>query len=249
LLLPVVLAAPPFVSSNIGGCQITPVAREVLKINTSFDFNFHVFNYSNGIPLSNTTLDCEFHFYNQTGDHSYTAKLKNDPFSENKVINEWAARMEGGNISTIGTYAYLVQCNGTNTGCADKGYLIVTQSGLNPAGDILVMFIYILFILAALGIFYTFFLTLLKLVTYDETAYDVLLAWAFYILMIIVSYLSGQYLLRSYVYDLSNSILTLTVWTNGVLPLIAFIITFFVKNTQKKKLLSPQEITGFRYGN
>lgn len=125
-----VSSAPPFTTNPLAsGCQISPIVRDTLKVNTAFDFNFHVFNLTNGVPLSNSTLSCYFHFYNQTGDHVYSSILKNDPYSEHQVINEWAERMGGGNISKVGTYAYLVQCNSTQLGCADKGSFIVTNSG------------------------------------------------------------------------------------------------------------------------
>lgn len=120
-LLPLASSASPFISASDNGCQITPIVRDTLSVNQAFDFNFHVFNFSNGVPLSNTTLSCYFHLYNQTGDHSYSTTLKNDPYSEHQVINEWAARLSETNFSSSGYYAYLVQCNGTQMGCEDKG--------------------------------------------------------------------------------------------------------------------------------
>ena len=135
LVVPLVQSAPPFVSSAPSGCIIAPVVRETLKAGQDFDFNFHVFNVSNGVPLSNSTLSCYFHFYNQTGDHVFSTILRNDPFSKHQVINEWTEMMNGGNISSVGTYAYLVQCNGTaaNLGCADKGMFEVNKSGFAPS--------------------------------------------------------------------------------------------------------------------
>lgn len=129
LVIHSVQAAPPFQTSpTLGGCEISPIVRETLTAGQDFDFNFHTFNITNGYPLSNTSLSCYFHFYNQTGDHVFAVILKNDPISEHLVPNEWAMRMKGGNISTSGTYAYLVQCNGTISvgGCADKGTFTVT---------------------------------------------------------------------------------------------------------------------------
>lgn len=248
--MPLASSASPFVTTTTSGCQIAPVVRDYLKASQDFDFNFHVFNTSNGAPLSNSTLSCYFHLYNQTGDHFYTTILHNDPYTEHNVINEWVGRIGGGNFSTIGSYAYLVQCNGTIIygGCADKGLFIITKSGNAPAGDSLTIFIYILFILSSLILFYTFFLTIAKLVTADQTIYDVLIAWSGYILVIIVNYIAGQYLLTDYVELLTAKFLTYTVYTNGVLPLIAFILSFFIKSTQKKRVLTPQEVGGFRYG-
>lgn len=126
-----VSAVSPFRTSSDTGCEITPVVRDSLKTNQDFDFNFHVFNRTNGMPISNSTISCSFHLYNQTGDHAYTTNLKNDPYAEHGVINEWVARLSGTNFSSVGFYAYAVQCNGTVAygGCADKGGFMVTDSG------------------------------------------------------------------------------------------------------------------------
>ena len=156
--LPFVQAVSPFISSSVSGCQITPIIRESLKVSQDFDFNFHVFNVSNGVPLSDATLSCYFHFYNQTGDHVFSKMLANDPSSEHLVINEWAERMSGGNISTTGSYAYVMQCNSTTLGCVDKGYFIVTNSGYDATTgratiDIGLLLILVIFLAGAVAIF------------------------------------------------------------------------------------------------
>jgi hypothetical protein len=126
--------------------------------------------------------------------------------------------------------------------------MALTPDGSTPAGDNVTIFVWALFIVGTIGLFYTFFMLIAKIVTAGETIYDVLLSWGFYILMIMINHLSAHYIEDVFTYNLSNTFLTLTVWTNGVLPLIAFIITFFIKSTQKKKVPSPQELGGFRNG-
>lgn len=156
-LLPIVQSAQPsFFTTTQTGCTITPIVRDSLKKGQSFDFNFHVFNTSNGVPLSSTTLSCYFHFYNQTGDHVFARMLNNDPSSEHLVINEWAERMDGGNITGIGSYAYIIQCNGTGVGCGDKGYFLVTNSGYDATTGRAVIDVGLLLILVMffIGAFY-----------------------------------------------------------------------------------------------
>lgn len=160
-ILPLVSSAPPFVSTNTqGGCQIVPLIRDTLKQNADFDFNFHVINQSNGYPLSNSSISCVFHLYNQTGDHVFFENLKNDPISEHFVINEFVARINGTNFSKVGNYAYQVQCNGTATvgGCAEKGLFIVTPSGIEATTgraliDMGLLFVLLLFLTGAVFIF------------------------------------------------------------------------------------------------
>ena len=115
-------------------------------------------------------------------------------------------------------------------------------------GDFTASLIILLSIIAFIALFYTLFLTLAKLVTADETVYDVLLSWGSFILLIIINHLTAHYIEDVYFYNLSDTFISITPWTNVVLPLLAFIITMFIKSTQKKKPLSVQEIGGFKYG-
>ncbi len=126
--------------------------------------------------------------------------------------------------------------------------MALTPDGSVAAGDNMNIFITTLFIITTLGLFYTLFLTIGNLVTAEETIYAVLLSWGSYILLIIVNHLTAHYVEDVYMYNLSENFINLTPWTNVVLPLVAFIITFFIKNTQKKKLMSVQELGGFRRG-
>jgi hypothetical protein len=130
------------------------------------------------------------------------------------------------------------------------GVMALTPDGstaITP-GDFTASLIILLFIVATILLFYTLFLTIAKLVTADETVYDVLLAWGSFILLIIVNHLTAHYLEDVYIYNLTETFISITPWTNVVLPLVAFIITLFIKSTQKKRPMSVQEIGGFRRG-
>lgn len=125
----------------------------------------------------------------------------------------------------------------------------ITKNGYELPGDNFTIMLYILFIVAVVGTFVTFILTIAKLATTSETIFGVLTTWSFYILLILVNYLSS-YQLDSYITNLSSTFITITTWSNGVLPLISFVIAFFVRGTQQAKPLSVDNVTGggFRYG-
>lgn len=163
-IIPTVSSVPPFISTNDqSGCQIVPVIRETLKLNSDFDFNFHIINVSDGYPLSNSTVSCVFHLYNSSGDHSYTQLLSNDPLAEHLVTNEFVARINGSNFSTVGNYAYLVQCNGTVSfgGCAEKGLFMVTPTGIEASTgrsivDMGLLLVLLVFFIGSVFIFVSF---------------------------------------------------------------------------------------------
>lgn len=146
------------------------------------------------------------------------------------------------NTSSLGRYDVkgIGDINGVDSSFRTSFY--VTKLGEVATGN-LEMLIWILFIIAAAGNVIFFILILVKLATTNETIFGVLISWAFYGLMIIVSYLSGL-LITPYISNISDFFLDIFVWSNCVLPVIALVITMFKKGTDKKKPISIQELTG-----
>jgi len=143
-----------------------------------------------------------------------------------------------------GTYKEYVICSdGVSNGYSAFQFMI-TGSGEAPANDIMQMFIYIIFIASIILLFYTFFITIAKIVTLSSTIFDVLLAWASVILLIITIKLSTDYMITTFIEHLANTFLNVTIWTNGVLPMLAFALSFLLGMLQKKRPLSPKEIGG-----
>jgi len=147
-------------------------------------------------------------------------------------------------LSTVGNYAYTQVCNDGANIYASSSFT-VTPNGKASATDFMQVFIYLMFILASIGIFCTLILTIVKLAVAEETIFGVLITWSFYILLLIANFLSG-YLTDTFILDTSNFIISIASWTNGVLPIIALVVSIFVKSIQKKKPLSVQEMTGRR---
>lgn len=147
---------------------------------------------------------------------------------------------------TSGSGRYLVNGKGDPDGILTPfAYdFWVTGNGEDVASDGLKIFIYALFIFVSIGLMYSFVMQLAKIAMVSMTIYDVLLSWSFLLLMIIVYYLANSYLIAPYVLNLTSVFIQISVWSNGVLPLITFVITFFVRLTQKKKPLTVQEIRG-----
>jgi hypothetical protein len=141
------------------------------------------------------------------------------------------------NTSSMGNYVYNYYDNQGNT--YSNNFFI----GI-PATDFLTTFIWILFIADIIFIFVLFFVIILKLVLLKQTIFDVLLCWFSFILLIIVNYISGIYFVDTFIFSITSSIIKYTTWTHVILPLLSFIIVIFIRMTQKKKVLSPQEMSG-----
>lgn len=144
------------------------------------------------------------------------------------------------NITELGNYGYYSDCG--------NGIIEVTPNGESNASGIFLVFIYFLFIISIIGLIVTFILTLVNLATSRETIFGVLTAWGFFALVLIADYLTKNYLNDTFLSSFTDLFISITAWSNVLLPLIALFITFFVKGTQKKKPLGINELTGGRYG-
>jgi len=238
MFITLVSAVPPVTQLNTeGGLSIEYPKYQYVKKDMAFNLHFHVFNTTD--IITNATADCYLRLYNITGSH--IAKLTADY----DLPHDFEIAINSNNFSIPGEYAYIIYCDGAQAGFASGGFT-VTNSGLAPAETNFEIFIYILFIITFAGLFYTLLLGLAKLATAETTIYDIIVSWGFYLLLIITYMLAYNFLLFSWIETITDTLLTVTAFTNILLPLFAFFITFFIKSTQKKRPLTPAEIAGRR---
>ncbi len=87
-----------------------------------FEFEFHVFNKSNGVPLIEG-IDCFLHIYNSSGKHIYEG-VDSTP----SHTFDYSFDIRGTNF-THGTYGYIVSCNNSERGGFTSTYFDVTKDG------------------------------------------------------------------------------------------------------------------------
>ena len=242
----IVQAAPPSsnptvqTSSNIG-MQINYPKYEYIKQNTDFRFHAHVINAT--ALKTNVTTSCFVHLYNSTGfDIAVISPMEFESY--NGI--DFAGTFTPQNFTHLGYYSYVMQCNSSNEIAFVSGQLFVTKNGQIPADDNLKIFIFGIFIVALIGMILTLFINILRLVTIATTIYDVLIAWGFYLLMMFASWLSSFYMINTFIDGISGTMLSVGVWTSGILPILFFVINIFVRGIKKKALSSPQELTGVK---
>lgn len=122
----IVSAASPFQQQSdfATGYNIKVPEKEYFKLGQSYNFEFHVFNITDGVPKQNG-IGCYLHLYNQTGEHIYTA-FKN--ISDNNF--DYGFMVNGNNFTTIGIYYYNIQCNNSILGGYAGQYIYVTAQGV-----------------------------------------------------------------------------------------------------------------------
>ena len=97
---------------------------EYIKQGDHFKLHTHVINGTDGIIITNETTKCFLHIYNRTGDHILEEYMGWD---SNGL--EFDLYIGGGNFSVLGSYAYIIQCNGSAGGGFDAGMFIITEDG------------------------------------------------------------------------------------------------------------------------
>lgn len=240
-IFPLVASAPPIKTINTispTSLTLTPSIPSSVAQNQSHIWYVHIINSSQQFL---TGVTCVFHIYNESTNGAHVYENISNTISSDGDLK---FTTYPSNLSSKGEYSFKWICNSSVQSGVYEETFYVTKNGFYPADDLFKMFIWFLFILTSVGLFYTFFLTIAKIATADESVADVLVAWSFLILTMVVVYLSENYLLSSFVENLANSWLTILIWSNGVLPLIAFIISVFYKSTQKRNVLDVGTLWG-----
>lgn len=127
LLMTIVTAQPTTtIYSFPEGYTIVPSETNQLKINDDFQYNFFVYNQSNGMLLTNETLNCTFFLANSTGEIMYSGSV---PYYSD---GRWGIDISGSNFSQTGMYAHGTKCIGDGSGGTTTGQLEVTRLGFVP---------------------------------------------------------------------------------------------------------------------
>ncbi len=239
MILNIGSSAPPVttVQEFPDGYLIEEKPHEYLKLNQDYQYNFFLYNHSNGLLIDNSSTNCTFYLANNSGEILFSQEV--EYLSEEKY---WKIDILGGNFSESGGYPYGVSCQGS-VGGALAGIFEITESGVEvtEGRSILVM--------GLLGLLVFFlFLSLYSLFSIEDYKGKFALYWVSHVLLIIVSFVAWQTGVEGL---LSGFALTGTfrimfwVSTVAVFPMlllsIAWIIYIHTVNDHMKKLMEKGE--------
>jgi len=123
-----VSAVPPVQTNTIvdKGIDIEAPMFDTIKANETFKFHIHAYNSTDGLALFNDTTDCIIHLYNNDGSHIIEDYMG---FDSNGI--DFKYDVLGGNLSGIGEYSVLFQCNNSDIGGFLEYGFDVTASGMD----------------------------------------------------------------------------------------------------------------------
>lgn len=110
------------VSNQNVGLIVEYQKYDYLKIGQPFEVNAHVFNASTGLPVTNESVECNFHGYYANGTHAIKTVMGFDPPFDFYVDLP-------GEFFTGGKGSFIIQCNNSEGGFV-SGRVLITGSGL-----------------------------------------------------------------------------------------------------------------------
>lgn len=127
LLINFAVAAPPVttVQQFSEGFILEYPLHDYHKQGEYFSFHFHVFNISNGVPIT-SGVTCFFHLYNSTGNHIWEGFD-----NETSHTFDYSFNILGENFTDVGIYYYIAQCNNSVLGGFTSHAFEVSPTGNN----------------------------------------------------------------------------------------------------------------------
>jgi hypothetical protein len=179
-LISLVYSAPPVttVQQFTEGYVIEESPHYYLKLNQDYQYNFFVYNQSNGVLMDNSTLNCTFFLANSSGEVILQQEV--NYFSD----GHWGIDILGGNFSFTGFYPYGVNCQ-DGFGGSLAGMFEVTQTGVALQEGTSGIYISILFILVIFLI-----IVMASFVMFDNLLNRVGMIGLSYLFLLAVSFIS-----------------------------------------------------------
>lgn len=124
LAMPSALAPKPIITSpNDVGLSVKIPLIDFIKPNSTVEFEFHVFNATDGQAIRNFT-SCNLHIYNASGYHIFEAV---DGYVGHDY--DYSFKFGENNFTNLGTYSYIVYCNTSGFGgFAETSFEVDTTS-------------------------------------------------------------------------------------------------------------------------
>lgn len=244
MVIPIAIAqAPPFIQVYVGnelGLEIEYPKIITLQQDKNYTFNFHVYNKSDGYPMTNETVGCAFHLYDDIGEH--TISYNSNGQMEFTEDYDFEIYVDENNFTETGDYSYIFQCNNSWQGGFVSANMIVTYNGENRPSD----FTKVIFIVGFIILLSTMIITLMRIIghfiEFDTDFMDVAYAYCVYFAVFAfksfnTSY-GGNYLIDTFM----DVFIKFGAITHIFLPLIALILSitigewFRMQRKEKKRL-------------
>ncbi len=223
LFASLVSAAPPQASQPEFGYDIRSGVADSLKQGEDFDFHAHVFNSSNGVPITSDT-SCYLHIYTLDGHHQYEGM---DEVASHDFDYGWD--VAGANLTNLGHHEYIVQCNNSVAGGFYSGGFIITESGRVEENGAVLVFLMIYALACMFFLLWSLLKILKDLSTLEVDMRTVSLGIAAYFANLALYYYLTIFMPINLMIDLSYIGMSAFGLTHLFVPLVGLIFTWIKK--------------------
>lgn len=236
-----ILYCMPLVLSQ--GLLIDSPSMNYIKQNEYFNFNFYVFNDSDGNYITSAT--CFFNLYNQTGNIIYQGV-------DYEATNfDYSFLIDKNNFTKAGNYYYMTQCNTSSLGGYLEQSFEVNLNGyeLNNGKSLILIFFMIIFLLILSSTTYVAIYSIGHLTSLDFDVVDLAYNWGLFF------FIAGFYYFEmNYLNDIGiNKFMDIFLYPAGllliVIPIIALLLSVIVGSLNKKMYRQrvPKRFLGGRH--
>jgi len=194
----------------------------ILKIGQDFEFEVHVYNISNGMPIT-SGIGCYGHLYDYTGHHIY------EGYDETVSHNfDYSFQIAGANFSKSDVYSFIAQCNSSTLGGYNGEEVIVTPTGREIKDNPLIFFMFIS-VFIFLGLLWSLYKILEDLAAVEVTLNTLFIGFSAYIVNLAYYYYLTNFMPMDLLLDLSLFGITVFGITHLFIPLVGLIFTWIKK--------------------
>lgn len=230
LLLPLVIAPSPFTQSGSfdDGFELKAPIINSLKQAQDYEFEVHVYNKSNGIPIV-SGIACYLHLYDNTGDH--IAELKDATASHQF---DYGFDVNGKNFSSTGIYEVVITCNNSIRGGFFNLEFEITPDGYSSDREIFILAVNILFILFLVYGCVTMILIIYRLFSLNADAVDVMTTMGGYFALMGFYWMINLYYPSTYMLSMTLLMLQIGGFTHLFLPILSLVLSLTIGELKKK---------------
>lgn len=232
----ITMATMPLISSEkvqvfeaqTRGLTIEFQKYDYTKVGENFEVHTHVFNNTDGLPLTNETVDCFLHFYYPNGSHALKTEMDfNPPF-------DWEYLIQG-EAFVDGKGSWIIQCNSSTDGGFSAGKVTLNHDGLPPKQAGVIIFFSMLFIAIVITMLSMLFNTIFRMIAWDFDAKDLIFNISGYFGIFVTYILSKHYLESDFINEFLVWFIGIGSFTMVILPLIAFFLSIVKGNLKKNE--------------
>jgi hypothetical protein len=220
-----VSAVPPITTTQTfaEGYAIQLPQDNVLKQGEEYIFDFHIFNISNGYPITKG-ISCDFSLYGLNGRH-----LAVQTNSIPDVIDGcYSFNISKGNFSELKSLYYFIKCNSSIKGGFGESILRVTRTGEEIQSDLIVVLFIIAFVVIIGFSIYEMYMMITHVFLIEYDVIDFAKAGGIYFAILGLNLMHTNFLGNPDLSTWFTLFIQIGLWTNIIIPAMALAFTLML---------------------